>query len=197
MPIAVGTPEPNDPRLTESQILADYLPKLIRLAEKNLSNQLRQKVDAEEVGLSVMGSVIRQARQGKLQIEQSEDFWRLIVVIALNKVRKKSRHWKAQKRDMTREQPISPDGPQLADLAVDFRSLPDSPSAEEGQSLSDVLNQIEERLDDKCRQVLAAKLQNLTHKEIAEQINVSPRSIRRYMNKIESVVQQYLREQDN
>jgi RNA polymerase sigma-70 factor (ECF subfamily) len=192
-------PASSNSALTDSQILADYLPKLIRLAEKNLSNQLRQKVDAEEVGQSVMGSVIRQVREGKLHIEESEEFWRLIMVITLNKIRKKARHWKAQKRDMSREQGISPDGPQLAELAIDFRSLPDSPSSEEGEAFAEVLNQVDERLDpkyrDKCRQVLAARFQNMRKDEIAKLLDISTKTVDRYMDKVKKAVKQLLSEE--
>lgn len=183
-------------KMTDSQILAGYLPKLIRLAEKNMSCQLRQKMDAEDVGQSVMGSVIRQAREGILQVEQSDDFWRLIMTITLNKVRKKVRHFKTQKRDMSKEQATSPDGPQLAELAVDFRSLPDTPSLEDAAALSEVLNQLDMRLDQRCRQVLAARIQNLPQFEIAKQLNVSTKSISRYLKKIETVVQQLLCEKE-
>lgn len=196
MPILSMTENAARSHMTDSQILAGYLPKLIRLAERNMSSQLRQKVDAEDVGQSVMGSVIRQAKEGILQIEQSDDFWRLIMTITLNKVRKKVRHFKAQKRDISREQAISPDGPQLAELAIDFRCLPEIPSLEDAAALSEVLNQLDTRLDPKCRQVLAARLQNLPQGEIAKQLNVSTKSIGRYMKKIETVVQQLLYEEE-
>ncbi len=167
--------------LSESIVLADYLPKLIRLAERNLSPQLRQKLDAEDVGATVVRTVLRQAREGKLRIEQSEDFWRLLVVITLNKVRKKARYFTSQKRDMRREAPTSDEGPGLADVAVDYRGAQEEPSQVEGDSLAEILERVSAELPEKAQQVLAGKLQGLSHLEIAESIGQSTKTVQRQL----------------
>lgn len=169
----------------ESQILANYLPKLLRLAERNLSNQLRQKVDADEVGATVVRTVVRQARAGKLQIEESDDFWRLLVAITLNKVRKKANYWKRAKRDISREMPVAPDGPQLEELAIDYDSVSSDPTEEQGQAFNDLLERMNDCLDEKCQQVLSAKLQGKSNIQIAEELELSTKTIGRYLKKIQ------------
>ncbi len=69
----------------ESTVIRFYLPRLIRLAERNLSAPLRKKIDGEDISASVLRSVIRKSRNGLMVIEESEDFWKQLVVITLTK----------------------------------------------------------------------------------------------------------------
>ena len=184
------------PLSTDSQILVDYLPKLIRLAEKNISAKLRQKVDADDVGATVIRTVIRRAGEGKLEIEQSEDFWRLLVAITLNKVRKKARYWKAQKRDIGRESALSVSGLDLADLAVCSDELLSEPTEEQADACVDLLNRLTCRLNPKCVEALNGKLNGLSTIAIAEKMDVAPRSVRRYLSEIQAHLSDLGREEN-
>ncbi len=183
--------------LTESEILQDYIPKLVRLADRNISQKLRQREDADDLQQSVLRTVWRQAQEGKLSIEQSEDFWRLLVAITLNKARKKARFHSAKKRDISREQVIAPESPQLAELAVDYRELNADPSQEQGDSLAEVLQKMDGLLDEKCQQVLVGKLSGQKHEEIAQAMAVSTKSVSRYLKKIEILMREFVLEQDS
>ncbi len=160
----------------------------MRLAERNLSPRLRRKTDEEDVGATVLRTVIRQAREGRITIEESEDFWRLLVAITLNKVRKKARYWSAEKRNISREIELSPSGPQLADLALDDQHLQGEPSEEESTALVEMLEKLDQKLDPKCQEVLAYKLEGLNHVQIAERMDVSTRSVTRYVEKIQELL---------
>lgn len=165
----------------ESTILMDYLPKLIRLAERNMSLRLQGKVGTDEMANSVLGSVVRLAREGKLQIEQSEGFWKLLMVISLNKVRKKARFYKAQKRNIVLETQITDDLPSLEELVADLGS----PTEEDGASVSRVLEELNELLDEDCRMVLAGKLEGLSNLAIAAKIQKSTKTVTRCWKKVE------------
>jgi len=43
--------------LSDSVVLMDYLPKLIRLADRNMSMRLKTKIDSEEMAYSIIGSL--------------------------------------------------------------------------------------------------------------------------------------------
>lgn len=176
-------------QLTGDQILVEYLPRLIRLAERNMSQQLRRKLDAEDVGGSVARTVLRRMGSGQLQLENSEEVWKQLMVITLNKVRKKARYWQAQKRDFRRELHIADEGLQLADV------LPDTadggmPTALDTEIFSELMQQLSAMLDEKCRMVLELRLQDCSDQEIAQALGVSTRSITRYLKKIELAVQE-------
>lgn len=170
------------------------------MAKRNLSKQLSRKEVAEDLGNSVLRTVIRRARENKLCIEHSDDFRNFLVGITLNKARKKARkkarYWKAQKRDMSREQPIAEDGPQLADLAVYYRELPTEPMQEEGDVLLNLHEALEGRLNERCRYVLSAKLEGQTHAEIAKELGVSTKAICRYLAKVKSAALEIVREDE-
>jgi RNA polymerase sigma-70 factor (ECF subfamily) len=164
--------ESESPQTGESTILSDYLPKLIRLAERNMSRRLQSKVDPTEMAGSILASVVRMAREGKLNIEATDMFWKLLVAISLNKVRKKARFYSAQKRDAGREYQIVEDMPSLEQLAVSHGS----PTEEDGELIANVLNLLDEELDDDCRTVLAGKLEGLSNFDIASRLGENGKS---------------------
>ena len=161
--------------LSDSVVLMDYLPKLIRLADRNMSMRLKTKIDSEEMAYSIIGSVLRMRNEGKIRIDPSEDFWRLLVAISLNKVRKKARHYKAKKRDMGREIQFADDMPTLEEIAQDHGD----PTDEDGADIAKVLEKLAERLDENCQIVLAGRLEFRSNLEIASQMNKSTRTVSR------------------
>jgi len=182
-------------KLGESTILMDYLPKLIRLAERNMSVRLIAKVGSDDMAGSIIGSVLRMSREGKIKIEQSDDFWKLLVAISLNKVRKKARYFNAQKRDSGREIQFGGDLPSLEEIARDHGD----PTLEDGEDLVNLLELLTERLDDDCKAVLAGKLEGRTNLEIAPTLGTSGKStktVTRCWQKVESEMQKIAKEND-
>lgn len=178
----------------EGQILAAYLPKLTRLAEANLSELLGRKEGAEDVSGTVMRTVIRRFRNGELEIDESDEFWKLLVVITLNKVRRKARYWTAAKRSIHRETALSDDGPILADLAVYRAELLSDPTDEQAEEYVDVLNRLKARLAPKYATTITLKMNGLSVEEIAEQLNVSSRSVRRYLEVVREELMDMIRQ---
>jgi RNA polymerase sigma-70 factor (ECF subfamily) len=181
--------------LGESTILSDYLPKLVRLAERNMSRRLQAKVDPAEMAGSILVSIVRMAREGKLKIEATDDFWKLLVAISLNKVRKKARFYSAQKRDVGREIQIIDDMPTLEQLAVSHGN----PTEEDGERIADVLNQLDHELDEDCRTVLAGKLEGLNNFDIASRLGENGKSTKtviRCWKKVEDATRKIAEEMD-
>jgi hypothetical protein len=94
---------------TLGKALLDYLPQLIRLAEKNMSRPLQARVGADDLANSVVGSVFRAFCEGKLKVnfEDDKQFWRFLVVVALNKIRKRARDHSTDKRNVKLDQSLS------------------------------------------------------------------------------------------
>ncbi len=155
-----------NPKNDFGNLLIDYLPRLVRLAEKNMSSGLKKRVDPDEMANSVLGSVIRMQAEGKLMvdIENSSEFGSLITTIALNKIRKKARF---HQRDYRREIAPSDEGPTLAEMLQQAGD----PTDADGASLARILERLEESLDEDGKIVLAGKREKLIAEEIAGKLN--------------------------
>jgi RNA polymerase sigma-70 factor, ECF subfamily len=77
-----------------------YAPRLRRLARRQCSSLLAQRVDADDIVQSVFCAFFQAARKGYYDVPDGEDLWKLLLVIALNKVRTKKTYHQAAKRDL-------------------------------------------------------------------------------------------------
>ena len=83
-----------------------YADRLLSLAGKRSSERLAVRVDAEDIVQSVFRTFFRRASVGHYELPEGEELWKLFLVIALNKIRKKADFHSAAKRDVTRTQTI-------------------------------------------------------------------------------------------
>ena len=155
--------------IREGSILMEYLPKLVRLAEANMSSRLKRKIGPDDMAGSILGSVIRLKRLGKLPVsmDESDDFWRLIVTIALCKIRKKARFYRAAKRNFERELNVTDDMPLLEEIVV----AEGEPTDSDGAWLATVLETLQSELNDDEQVVLSGKLEGKGGMEIAMALN--------------------------
>ena len=79
-----------------------YAKRLQRLAAYQTSDELSFQVSSEEIVQTVFRTFFRRASQGQYAVADGDDLWKLLLVIALNKIRKLSDFHHAQKRDMKR-----------------------------------------------------------------------------------------------
>src|SRR3954470_24029280 len=64
-----------------------YASRLRHLTAANTSPQLARRVDADDIVQSVFRAFFDGAGQGLYDVPAGEDLWKLLVVIALNKIR--------------------------------------------------------------------------------------------------------------
>jgi RNA polymerase sigma-70 factor (ECF subfamily) len=79
-----------------------YAKRLQRLASYQTSDELAFQVSSDEIVQTVFRTFFRRAAQGQYAVAEGDDLWKLLLVIALNKIRKLSEYHQAQKRDMKR-----------------------------------------------------------------------------------------------
>src|SRR5262245_38738866 len=91
-----------DPRCTQ-EFWDRYGPALYRLAEGKLNQRLRRRVSPEDVAHSACRTFLRRAQLGQYKLSDSEDLWRLLCAITLNKARDQIRYHSRQKRGLDRE----------------------------------------------------------------------------------------------
>ena len=79
-----------------------YASRLHGLAIKKSSADLARRVDPDEIVQSVFRTFFRRVAQGHYDVPDGEEIWKLLLVIALNKVRSAAVHHRAAKRDIGR-----------------------------------------------------------------------------------------------
>ena len=82
-----------------TQLYLRYSEKLLRLAKLKSSAQLKQRVDPESIVQSVFRTFFRRASEGQYDVASGEELWKLLLVIALNKIRTMANFHSAKKRD--------------------------------------------------------------------------------------------------
>jgi len=159
------------------QVFERYLARLVALARSRLSEKLARKVDADDVVQSAFRSFFVRARDGQFAIERAGDLWSLLATITRHKLLKKAEHFRQQKRDLGRDQPLArhdDDSGAEVPFAVE-------PTDEEAVALSDEIEFLMRDLDPLQRQMLELRLQGQPIPEIAETVERSERTVRRFL----------------
>ena len=144
-----------------------YADRLLSLASKRSSERLAVRVDAEDIVQSVFRTFFRRASVGHYQLPEGEELWKLFLVIALNKIRKKADFHSAAKRAIGKTQSIGKQ--QLADI----------------DTSSEVLRLTVEELigamPPEHRGVISDRIQGYEVTEMAERHSLSKRTIERIL----------------
>jgi RNA polymerase sigma-70 factor (ECF subfamily) len=77
-----------------------YATRLHHLAQRNMASDLGTRFDADDVVQSVFRTFFRRVQTGFYDLPDGEELWRLLLVLALNKIRALAVHHRAQKRDV-------------------------------------------------------------------------------------------------
>ena len=155
-----------------------YLGRLVALARSRLSEKLARKVDADDVVQSALRSFFVRARDGQYAIERAGDLWALLAGITKNKLLKKAEHFRQQKRDVDRDQPLAASSDESS-ADADFS---EHPTDEEALTLADEVEFLMRKLDPLQRQMLEMRLQGKPIPEIADTVERSERTVRRFLS---------------
>lgn len=129
------------------------------------------------------------ARDGRFLLERSGDLWRLLVAIALHKLRHQVEKHTAGKRAVGRE--ISFDQA-AGQLRVQSATLARDPSPADAVALADELERLTSELAPLESRMFELRLEGYTLDEIAADCRRSQRTVRRVMDRIKRVLEQRL-----
>ena len=166
-----------------------YLARLLNLVGRHLANKFNSRLDPDDVVQSVFRSIFRLTREGRFEFEGDGDFWKLLLTMALNKVRNTVRHHQAGKRDPAAEA-ISTSADGVDGYIVN--RLSSQPTVQEVVSFADMLEQILNQLDTDQQLLIQYRIEGYTQKEIAEKLDVDDRTVRRMFANIRSRGEQLL-----
>jgi RNA polymerase sigma factor (sigma-70 family) len=160
-----------------ARLWSRYFGALVRLARTRLPGSARRALDEEDIALSAFDSFCRGGAAGRFpDLDDRDDLWRVLATITLRKVSDTIRYEGRKKRGAGRP------GDATGLLEELFTR---EPSPEMAAQLVDLVGHLLARLDDDVlRQLARLKVEGYTEEEMADQLGISPRTVRRKLDLI-------------
>lgn len=156
-----------------------YSPALYHIADARVSPRMQPRFDADDVVQSTMRTFFRRARAGYFQFEDNQRLWNLLCAITLTKLREKARFHSRQSRDARRESAPNPADDAVSSPLRD--PMDSSPGPDNTLEFADTFEALIASLDETERRIVELKLQDQTHDEVAEALQISERTVRRVL----------------
>ena len=160
------------------QLRDRYVDRLLQLAQRRLSQRYASRVDAEDIVQSVFRTVFLRLREGRFVFEEQDDLCKLLVKITVHKTLRQVAFHKAAKRDPHQETDQGEHHREQL-LAV----LDRGPTPEAEAAFNDQLEHLLSQLKPEEQTILELRLQGYKSEEIAKQLNVSDRTVRRILER--------------
>ena len=161
-----------------SQLYLRYAARLQALAVSQTSTMLASRFDPEDVVQSVFRTFFRRASKDLYDVPPGEELWQLLLVLALNKIRKLCRHHRAQKRDAAKT---------LGSPALDhLRKGEGSHDETSVQMLRLVVDELLQDFTQVQRDVIYLRIDGYKMGEIADRTGRSHRTVERILRDFRS-----------
>jgi RNA polymerase sigma-70 factor (ECF subfamily) len=168
-----------------TELYQRYIQRLLNVVNMHLTQRIRAQVEADDICQSVFRSLFRRVQQGRFEFHDDGDLWKLMVTVALNKVRNRVRFLGAGKRDVARE--VHARDASEPDAFV-VHSLSREPSIEEAAEFQDLVEKVCRQLPPETRELLRLRMDGYSQEEIAERLSLCTRTIRRMNERIRDQV---------
>ncbi|MFO0957415.1 MAG: sigma-70 family RNA polymerase sigma factor [Isosphaeraceae bacterium] len=171
-----------------TRIYLRYASRLHMLATRQTPPDLARRVDPEEIVQSVFRTFFRRVARGEYEVPDGEEIWKLLLVIALNKVRTAGVHHRAAKRDVRQTS-----GGEAFDRAVEATGDRDEFAL---SMLRMVIEELLEGFPEANRRMVELRIEGHEVAEIAEAVQRSKRSVERVLQDFRSRLDRLIREED-
>jgi RNA polymerase sigma factor (sigma-70 family) len=159
-----------DPQAAE-EIFARYAQRLTSLAEQQLSRKLAARFDGADVAQSAFRTFFRRSAAGQFRFDSSDELWRLLVHITLQKARAYGRRHTAAMRDVAVEAPGSPD--------FLIEAVAHDPGPQEAAALVDQIEELLRGLPALYCELLRLRLEGHSVTDTAARLGLSRRTVHR------------------
>jgi RNA polymerase sigma factor (sigma-70 family) len=168
-----ATPAAQLPPDVASELVKLYCKRLRGYVVKKLSTQVRQKVGGtDEILQRIWKSFLSRLGKGP-HPQPTDDLWLTLALFAKRKCLKAVREVHAGKRDVRREQPLIAE---LHDGAGAHAKIA-IPSSDEAEAVLEEIRALEEPV----QTIVLKKIEGYTNAEIADQLGISERTVRRHL----------------
>jgi len=168
-----------------AQILFDrFVERLLTLARRRISQRLSSRVDAEDIVQSVFRTFFNRLKKDEFHIDEQDDLFKLLVRITVHKTLRQIAFHKAAKRDPSME---TFQGEHSQDQLAQV--LDEEPSPQTIVAFMDHLEHFMTQLRPEDRQILELRLQGYSTDEIATQLGLYDRKIRRVLERVRAMAE--------
>jgi RNA polymerase sigma-70 factor (ECF subfamily) len=162
-----------------NEVFQRFARRLHGLAQRHLDSALRHKVDAEDVVQSAYKSFFLRYGAGTLEVNDWNNLWGLLTLIALRKCADRAEHYRAERRAVSREV-----GPDTENAGSGWQAIDREPTPVEAALLAETVEQLLTTLDADERPIIELSLQGYTTQEISERLGRAERSVRRLRERV-------------
>jgi RNA polymerase sigma-70 factor (ECF subfamily) len=155
-----------------TQLYLRYARRLRALARARCPRNLAVRVDADDIVQSVFRSFFQAARRGLYEVPRGEELWKILLVIALNKIRDATSFHQAARRDVRLTAQAEHNQAALAEKQQDDASL---------VFLQLVIDEALERLPPPHRRMVRMRIEGHEVAQIALATGRSKRSVERIL----------------
>ncbi len=173
----------------ESVLVQQFTHRLVALARRQLPQRVRQRMDPEDVVQSVYRSFFRRLRDGKFELDDSQDVWRLLAAMTYHKAAKAVRFHFQQRRDARRDAAFADASHSGATPPAD-----PAPTADDLATLYEFMEQIAARLPVHHRDVFLLRVEGYSIEEIAQRVNRSQGTVLRVLARVRELAAKLLEE---
>jgi RNA polymerase sigma-70 factor (ECF subfamily) len=177
-------------REAAAQLYKRYADRLRALTRRKSSAVLACRLDPDDIVQSVFRNFFHSARTGGYDVPPGEDLWKLLLVIALNKIRARATFHRAAKRDVRRTRRI--EGLDPATLAKE------NPHGQSGGTfLRLVAEEALATLPPLLRRIVELRMEGYQVHEIAELTGRSLRTVERTLQNCRKQLSDILTDNDS
>jgi RNA polymerase sigma-70 factor (ECF subfamily) len=156
-----------------TELYLRYVERLLALATAQSAPKLGRRVDPEDIVQSVFRTFFRRASLGHYTVPEGEELWKLLLVIALNKVRAIGAFHRAAKRDVRRTA-----GGEAFDRAIESQPGRDEAAL---NTLRMVVEDLLQGLPEAHRRMIELRIDGYEVNDIAAEVRRSKRSVERVL----------------
>lgn len=155
-----------------TQIYLKYAERLMHLAENKTGQDLKARLDPEDMVQSVFRTFFRRVSDGQYDVPEGDELWKLLLVIGLNKIRNLAAFHRADKRNVKRTQ---------GELDVDGAAANPQSDQESLKVLEMTIRELLSPLPEEYQKVIELRVAGFEVQEIAERSGRSKRTVERIL----------------
>jgi RNA polymerase sigma-70 factor (ECF subfamily) len=162
-----------------AQVFGRFANRLIALARSQLSPQIRQKVDPEDVLQSVFRCFFARNAEGQFgEFASWDNLWAMLVGLTLRKCGRRIEYFHAACRDVERE--VSTPLP-MDSRGSDWGLSAPEPTPSEAAMLTETVEQLMNNLGGRHREIVSLSLQGYPPAEISGEVGCTERTVYRVL----------------